>query len=314
MNIRNWLIRLYPRVWRERYGDEFEALLEECLHSPLGVLDIFFGALDAHFDPPYETNWRLMNMINKLRTTVLFVFVAYIAFIVAGFGLTGLMDDSQLVPLTRSNPALFVSYTTIEIGSVLGLLAIVIGGAPLAWTIIRRVFTSNRKDLGLLLVPLISFLVLVIYFLLMVFLAFNTTILSQPITLTGHALIWGLIAIFILGAIASAAAVWKLISRTDVEQDTIAFLGKSATIKPYEFAFAPAVVATLSMLVMFVATVVWGWLSYSLRPDLFTGNMGVMMTSTRGSFAFTLITMTVAVVAAFIGVARGYSSRKTDLS
>jgi hypothetical protein len=255
-----------------------------------------------------------MNMINKLRTTVLFVFVAYIAFIVAGFSLTGLMDDSQLVPLTRSNPALFFSYTTIEIGSVLGLLAIVIGGAPLAWTIIRRVFTSNRKDLGLLLVPLISFLVLVIYFLLMVFLAFNTTILSQPITFTGHALMWGLIAIFILGAIASAAAVWKLISRTDVEQDTIALLGKSATIKPYEFAFAPAVVATLSMLVMFVATVVWGWLSYSLRPDLFTGSMGVMMTSTRGSFAFTLITMTAAVAIAFIGVVRGYSSRETDLS
>jgi hypothetical protein len=310
MNIRNWLVSLYPRAWRERYGDEFDALLEECLHSPLDVLDIFLGALDAHLELSHETNWRMMNMINKLRTTVLLVFAAYIAFIVAGFSLTGLMDDSQLVPLTRSNPVLSVSYLTIEIGSVIGLLAIVIGGAPLAWTIIRRAFTSQRKDLGLLFVPLISFLALVIYFLTMVYLAFNTHILDQPTSSIGHALMWGLIVIFIVGAIASTAAVWKLISHTDVEQETLGVLGKSTTIKLYEFAFTPAVIAALSMIVMFVATLIWGWLSYSLRPDLFTGNMGVMMTSTKGSFAFTIIVMAVAVVTSWIGLVRGRSSQK----
>ena len=136
MNVRRWLVSLYPRAWRERYGDEFEALLEECLHSPLDACDILLGALDAHLEVPYETNWRLMNMINKLRTTVLFVFAAYIAFIISGFSLTGLMDDSQLVPLTRSNLVLSVSYTAIQAGSVIGLLAIVIGGSPLAWTIV----------------------------------------------------------------------------------------------------------------------------------------------------------------------------------
>ena len=309
MNIRKWLVNLYPRRWRERYGDEFEILLEECLHSPLDALDILFGALDAHLELPYETNWRLMNMINKLRSTILFVFAAYVAFIVAGFSLNGLMDDSQLVPLTRSNPVLSISYATIEIGSVIALLAIMIGGAPLAWTIIRRVFTSQRKDLGLLFVPLASFLVLVGYFFVMVYLAFNTHVLDQPISSTGHALMWSLITIFVAGAIASTIVVWKLISHTDVEQDKFALLGKSATIKLYEFAYRPALVTTLSMVVMFVATVVWGWLSYSLRPDLFIGNMGVMMTSTRGSFAFTLIVMTIATVTACLGIIRARSSR-----
>jgi len=309
MNIRKWLVYLYPRMWRERYGDEFEILLEECLHSPLDALDILLGALDAHLELPYEKNWRLMNMINKLRSTILFVFAAYIAFIVAGFSLNGLMDDSQLVPLTRSNPVLSISYATIEIGSVIALLAIMIGGAPLAWTIIRRVFTFQRKDLGLLFVPLASFLVLVGYFFMMVYLAFNTHVLDQPISSTGLALMWGLITIFAAGAIASTIAVWKLISHTDVEQDEFALLGKSATIKLYEFAYRPALVTTLSMVVMFVATVVWGWLSYSLRPDLFIGNMGVMMTSTRGSFAFTLIVMTIATVTACLGIIRARSSR-----
>ena len=309
MNIRRWLVGLYPRVWRERYGDEFEILLEECLHSPLDALDIVLGALDAHLELPYETNWRLINMISKHRSTILFVFAAYIAFIVAGFSLNGLMDDSQLVPLTRSNPALSISYTMIEIGSVIALFAIVVGGAPLAWTIIRRAFTSQRKDLRLLFVPLGAFLALVAYFFMMVYLAFNTHILDQPTSSTGHALMWGLIVVFVAGAIASTVAVWKLTLHTDVEQGEFALLGKSATIKLYEFAYRPAVIAALSMVVMFVATVVWGWLSYSLRPDLFTGNMGVMMTSTRGSFAFTLIVMAVATVTACLGIIRARSSR-----
>ena len=313
MNVRRWLISLYPRAWRERYGDEFEALLEECLHSPLDACDILLGALDAHLEVPYETNWRLMNMINKLRTTVLFVFAAYITFIIAGFSFNGLIDDSEFA-LMRSNPALNIPYIMIEAGAVIGLLAIVIGGGPLAWTIIRRAFTSQRKDLKLLLVPAISFLVLVAYFLTMLYLAFNTHVLDQPTSLTGYTLMWGLIGVFIVGAIASTIAVWKLISHTDLEQETIGLLGKSATIKLYEFAFTPAVVAAVSMAVMFFATVVWGWAAYSLRPDLFTGNKGVMMTSTKGSFAFTLILMFVGVSVAFIGVMRGYSSRKVGVS
>jgi hypothetical protein len=309
MNIRSWLISIYPRAWRERYADEFETLLEECLHTPLDAFDILLGALDAHLELSHETTWRLMNMINKLRSTLLFVFAAYIAFIVAGFSLNGLMDDSQLAPLTRSNPILSASWITIEAGSVVGLLAIVIGGAPLAWTIIRRAFRSQRKDLRLLFIPPISFFTLVAYFLMMVFLAFRTHFLDQPTSSLGHTLMWGLIIIFIAGAIASTAAVWKLISRTDLEQDTFGLMGKSTTIKLYEFAYRPAVIAAFSMAVMFAATVVWGWLSYSLRPDLFTGNMGVMMTSTRGSFAFTLIVMAMAVGMAGFGLMRVRSSR-----
>jgi hypothetical protein len=313
MKIRGWLVSLYPRAWRERYGDEFELLLEDCLHSPLDVLDILLGALDAHFEVPYETNWRLINMVNKLRTTVLLVFTAYIVFIIAGFSFNGLIDDSEFA-LMRSNAALNIPYTAVEAGAVIGLLAIVIGGAPLAWIIIRRAIASQRRDLGLLMVPGISFLILVIYFLTMLYLAFNTQILDQPTTSTGHALMWGLISVFIAGAIASTVAVWKLISRTDVEQYTFGLLGKSANIKVYEFTYRPAIIATVSMVVMFFGTLVWGWQSYSLRPDLFTGSMGVMMTSTRGSFAFTLILMMIAVGIACLGVFRGYFARKTGVA
>ena len=46
------LLRLYPRAWRARYGDEMAALLEE---RPLGLndrLDLIRGAFDAWVRPP----------------------------------------------------------------------------------------------------------------------------------------------------------------------------------------------------------------------------------------------------------------------
>lgn len=67
MNVRGWLVRLYPRAWRERYSEEFEALLGDCLLSPLEMLDVVIGALDAWFHPISETSliWRLADMDSK---------------------------------------------------------------------------------------------------------------------------------------------------------------------------------------------------------------------------------------------------------
>jgi hypothetical protein len=46
-----WLVGLYPRAWRERYGEEFLALLDQLPASPRVVADALFGAADAHLHP-----------------------------------------------------------------------------------------------------------------------------------------------------------------------------------------------------------------------------------------------------------------------
>ena len=45
--MRSVLIRCYPARWRARYGDEFEAILDERPLGPFDVADILIGALDA---------------------------------------------------------------------------------------------------------------------------------------------------------------------------------------------------------------------------------------------------------------------------
>jgi hypothetical protein len=45
--VRTLLIRCYPAAWRERYGDEFKAVLDERPLGPFDVADVLLGALDA---------------------------------------------------------------------------------------------------------------------------------------------------------------------------------------------------------------------------------------------------------------------------
>jgi hypothetical protein len=50
----SWLLQLYPARWRERYGEEFGAVLAS-QHASLGlVLDVLGGAIDAHLHPQIQ--------------------------------------------------------------------------------------------------------------------------------------------------------------------------------------------------------------------------------------------------------------------
>ena len=47
----NWLLHLYPARWRERYGEEFRAVLAG-QRASLGLFfDVLGGAVDAHLNP-----------------------------------------------------------------------------------------------------------------------------------------------------------------------------------------------------------------------------------------------------------------------
>jgi hypothetical protein len=51
-----WITRLYPRVWRERYDEEFEALLEAGAGDLRTVANSVFSALREHISPTQGGN------------------------------------------------------------------------------------------------------------------------------------------------------------------------------------------------------------------------------------------------------------------
>jgi hypothetical protein len=256
--------------------------------------------------------WRVMNMLNKIRTAILIVFAAYIGFVVAGFALVGMADDSPMIALTKTTPAMAAAWTTIQVGAAIALLAVVVGGLPLAVIVVRRALSKPHKGLGLLLVPLIAFLALVAYGMLLLAVATGRLQLPGvvPVVQPGpfphgnRQLLAGLMLTFIVGAIASTLAVWKVVSRTDVEHETFRAIGRDVTIPVYRFAYWPAVVTTLAMLVMLVATLTWGWLAFAAPPGALAGNYGSWGTSTQAWFIVIILLMALCTAAAFLGIRR----------
>lgn len=48
-----WLLRLYPRAWRQRYGEEMTHVLAQQHTTPRTVLDLIAGAVDARLNPQW---------------------------------------------------------------------------------------------------------------------------------------------------------------------------------------------------------------------------------------------------------------------
>jgi hypothetical protein len=309
MRLPAWLVRLYPPAWRSRYGEEFEALLEESLRSPLDVVDVILGALDARFFLFNKIDWRTFIMVNKLRTTILIVFSAYIAFIMGGIGLVGVVDDSPVADLMKTGTAkgLLISWNTVEAASAIALFTVIVGGMPLAAALFRRAFKS-RRIMNWLLVPLFSSLVFALY----CFFWFSISkgwihipgvlqyVSEFNFPLGNKLILGGYILVLIIGASVNTLAIWKAI--TSVEQD--------APDLPhlYRFSFYMAVILSIAMLVMLIGTLIFGWLAHAALPDWFTSNQGLLLTNTTFSYGVTVAVMAVSTAAAIFGLLRGRAS------
>ena len=68
-----WLVRLYPAGWRERYEDEFVAMLEDARPSLTDYADILLGALDARLFLR-DTTGGTLSMLTRYRAANVAVF------------------------------------------------------------------------------------------------------------------------------------------------------------------------------------------------------------------------------------------------
>ena len=107
------LIRCYPAHWRARYGDEFEALLEERPLGPFDVADILLGALDArlrsHRRPAGHPQGKGSMM--SLRIGGVAAIVGAALWAVAGLlsiGMVGEVDDRLQPVLILTGMAILV--------------------------------------------------------------------------------------------------------------------------------------------------------------------------------------------------------------
>src|SRR5690349_16911938 len=151
--------------------------------------------------------------MNRLRTTMVIVFCAYIAYVVAGliFGKMVEYDDFQEV--IDHNAQVGLSYTLLYAGAWVSLGAVLLAGLPIAYAAARQaIATNHRSRLWLFAVPPVSFVVWMGYTLIITHM--TTEKLTQFWVLGGRGLFAGL---FLLAAIASAWAVSRLVLRSEID-------------------------------------------------------------------------------------------------
>jgi hypothetical protein len=233
-------------------------------------------------------------MSERLRGTVVTVFVAYVGFIVAGLGYQKLTEYDDFMSAAARYPLVGAGFHAVQAGSVVALLAVLIGGLPLAWAALRDVLARRRYGtLALFAVPILAFAALFGY-------GFAAIHIKDAANLSGQAT-GGLIAVLVLGAATSAWAVSRAILRSEVPA------------RLYRFALAPALVATGAMALMLVAAVVWGVALRASDPALFGGGDGIHGTSTALSWGVQVAVMALCTLAALLGVRRGLLSRRASI-
>ena len=229
-------------------------------------------------------------MSERLRGTAGTVFAAYVGFIVAGLGYQKLTEYDDFMSAAARYPLVGAGFHAVQAGSVLALLAVLLGGLPLAWAALRDALARRRYGtLALFAVPILAFAALFGY-------GFAAIHIKDAASSSGQAT-GGLIAVLVLGAAASAWAVSRAILRSEVPA------------RLYRFTLAPALVATGAMALMLVAAVVWGVALRASDPALFGGDDGIHSTSTALSWGVQVAVMALCTLAALLGVRRGLPSR-----
>jgi hypothetical protein len=274
-----WLVALYPETWRERYEEEFLALLEDCPLSCASLIDVMVSALDAHLHSA-QVFGRMLTMLQRLRSTAITVFCAYIVFVLAGLGYWNMTED--YVERLNVHPAIALSYYALQAGAIIGLLAVLAGGLPIALAVAWRAFVTRQwRPLLLLAVPPISLAVWIGYtmFILQLSQALGNVDHTHPLNrLVG--LSW--IGLFHLAAAASTTAVVVAVRQSQI------------SLSLFQFARIPAVLATLSMAGMLVATIAWGVALKVEVPQVFNGAYGIYFLGANLAVSWLLIIVVMA--------------------
>ncbi|HYM84052.1 MAG TPA: hypothetical protein VEY67_07880 [Candidatus Dormibacteraeota bacterium] len=146
----SWLVAMYPRRWRDRYGAEFSALLESQPVTPSLVVDVLRGAAAAHATqlpaggPSMRT--RTPALVSLLALLLVLPAVTFLA-----AAMVRVMQPTQYQP-AHAAQQVFDAFSALPAGSglvLLGALPLVALGlsALVAWQRLRADATA-REDVA----------------------------------------------------------------------------------------------------------------------------------------------------------------------
>jgi hypothetical protein len=135
------LVRLYPPAWRERYADEYVALLEDTGVTAGALASTLRGAIDAWLRP----SSAVLAGSARLRASVSTVWCVWVAVV----GLAGVMaqltSDRPFKAAQAAHPFLAGARIALIVGAAVSIVAILAAGVPLIWSLWRAAW--EKRDL-----------------------------------------------------------------------------------------------------------------------------------------------------------------------
>ncbi len=309
------LLRLYPRAFREAHGAEVAQVFRQlyrdawaqrgmwgavvCFATALG--DLLVGAVGEYIALGWGV-WNRSWMMNRMRSSAILVFCAYIAFVVVGMGFQKSTEEVVKSNVPVAHPGVGLAYDAVMVGAVVALLATLVGGLPIAFAALRRAVAARRWGIvALFAVPPVGLAIWLGWTFALLNVIFPARHTAAPTTALDHVYVYSWIAVFLVTAIASVAAVSLAIVRSDLPPEL------------FRFALTPEIGVALGMLVTVGAIVIWGTQMQSVAPDyLATPDGPVGLRATLGAHLIAdIVLMSVATLIVVAGIARGFSGRQS---
>jgi hypothetical protein len=141
-------LRLYPAAWRERYGDEVLALLDDTAGGWPAALGLAAQALPMWVWPPRH----LYDQDARMRASIATVLAAW-SFL-TGLAVVFVQFTQQQGFAPAAHPVVGRSYAVFDVALSVSVLVIIAGSVPLWLTMLGRARRDRRhRDLARLLLP-----------------------------------------------------------------------------------------------------------------------------------------------------------------
>jgi hypothetical protein len=146
------LVALYPEAWRERYGEEMLALVEDDPPRVRGLASLVRGAVAAHLHP--RARWRATPAA-RMRLSIGFLFGCWMLLSLGGLAFQKVTEnipfDTPFSDASQQHHWIALGRAAILAGALLGAVSIAVGGLPLLWLALRRALRAGEWRLRLLL-------------------------------------------------------------------------------------------------------------------------------------------------------------------
>jgi hypothetical protein len=147
------LLELYPQAYRQRYGEELRAVLEEYPVTLATLFDLVLGAFDAHLRPA----GLVASPPQRMRGTVSAALTLWIALSVVGAGFAKATEDFPFRAAEAAHPLLGGARIAVAVLAVAGAAVVFVAGAPLAVSILRQAWQGRSPSLRrAVVIPLIA--------------------------------------------------------------------------------------------------------------------------------------------------------------